>query len=423
MTGEALHSLHAAMPASMLSTPTMTWLAEQTARSLASGKNGVSVYSTLCAGPSGSAMKWAAFRGACMLSRGVEARLSSRALRVDSCTLETLWRWEVARLIAGRADKSGILTDKVWEFGHRRFDRWVSRSIDAKVPYVYCFETAALHTFREAQRLGVPRVLEVSSAELGFVHQLFRSEMGRFPQLDTPYYRYSEKQLPKRQRARLMEWGLADLVVLHSQYCLESWKLAGADTSTATVIPLAAPPVRSRPVGRVDRPLRCLWAGTFGIRKGAHILLEAWKRRPKGVTLDVFGSVELNLEDDAELSDITFHGSVPQSSLLDAMGTADLLLFPTLSDAFGMVITEAMACGLPVLTTKCAGAAELLQHGESGFICDAGSVEGLVLALEEATQSRRNLQKVAACARSLASSWQWSDYRNRLREVCESVRR
>ncbi|MEQ1871272.1 MAG: glycosyltransferase family 4 protein [Vicinamibacterales bacterium] len=47
---------------------------------------------------------------------------------------------------------------------------------------------------------------------------------------------------------------------------------------------------------------------------------------------------------------------------------ADVFVFPTQYDAFGMVITEAMACGLPVITTSAAGAAELIEHGRTGFV-------------------------------------------------------
>src|SRR5439155_21190990 len=45
--------------------------------------------------------------------------------------------------------------------------------------------------------------------------------------------------------------------------------------------------------------------------------------------------------------------------------------FPTPSDAFGMGIAEAMACGLAVVTTRSAGAAELVTDGEDGFLLDA----------------------------------------------------
>jgi glycosyltransferase involved in cell wall biosynthesis len=55
---------------------------------------------------------------------------------------------------------------------------------------------------------------------------------------------------------------------------------------------------------------------------------------------------------------------------IKAFAAADLLLFPSWHDAFGFVILEAMACGLPVITTPYAGASEIIEDGVSGFIVD-----------------------------------------------------
>jgi UDP-glucose:(heptosyl)LPS alpha-1,3-glucosyltransferase len=72
---------------------------------------------------------------------------------------------------------------------------------------------------------------------------------------------------------------------------------------------------------------------------------------------------------------VTFVGS--QNDLRPYYAAADLFLLPTRHDAFGLVITEAMAAGLPVIVTAEAGAAELITHGEDGFVLeDPRSVDG-----------------------------------------------
>lgn len=72
------------------------------------------------------------------------------------------------------------------------------------------------------------------------------------------------------------------------------------------------------------------------------------------------------------------------------MASADLFLFPTPHDPFALVITEAMACGLPVITTRKAGAADLVAHGHTGWLVDdprdvAGMAEGLKMLVESAS--------------------------------------
>ena len=80
---------------------------------------------------------------------------------------------------------------------------------------------------------------------------------------------------------------------------------------------------------------------------------------------------------------------------------ADALVLPTLYEPFGNVNLEAMACALPVLTSKSCGAAELLQEGESGFVRDAGDAAGFAAAIDalqdpdNATHMGRNARRVA----------------------------
>src|SRR5207244_8801774 len=58
----------------------------------------------------------------------------------------------------------------------------------------------------------------------------------------------------------------------------------------------------------------------------------------------------------------------PTSSVEQFYGMADALLLPSPYDAFAMVVTEAMACALPVIVSREAGASELINDGENGFV-------------------------------------------------------
>ncbi|CAN5683104.1 hypothetical protein BH18ACI5_BH18ACI5_24560 [soil metagenome] len=89
-------------------------------------------------------------------------------------------------------------------------------------------------------------------------------------------------------------------------------------------------------------------------------------------------------------------------------GAADALVLPTPYDAFGMVITEAMACGLPVITTPMAGAAELLTHGEHGLLVTSPTdIPALSAAMSALATDRPARERMGLAAARLMREHTW----------------
>jgi UDP-glucose:(heptosyl)LPS alpha-1,3-glucosyltransferase len=103
-------------------------------------------------------------------------------------------------------------------------------------------------------------------------------------------------------------------------------------------------------------------------------------------------------------------------------GASDLLVHPTFYDPFGLVCLEAMACGVPVITTRFAGAHELIETGEEGWVVDDPEDD---LALEDALRSlmtRVDLQVMGQKARRKAEHFSWDEHVGRLLAVYERAR-
>ena len=101
---------------------------------------------------------------------------------------------------------------------------------------------------------------------------------------------------------------------------------------------------------------------------------------------------------------------------------ADFLLLPTGYEPFGLVILEALASGLPVVTSIHAGASEYLTHGETGLLlqdpADPGEVAGLLRRLLDDPDLRVRL---ASNGRRLAKQFTWERIMSKTEEVYEST--
>jgi glycosyltransferase involved in cell wall biosynthesis len=368
----------------------------------------------------------ALFRAARTAGYPLESRWRRRALPdIPSNRIQTHPLGEILRLSSGLFDRDGRLTDAVWEWAELRFDRLVARGLPSGqgITTLYGFEYSSLAAFLRARELGIRTVYELPAPEPRFVQNILDRELEGLPELRTKYHLYTAEREERRIARRRAEWAAAGTRVCASRFSRDSYAAAGLDVSQMHVIPYGTPEpvsldVAARGGNRPDQPPVFLWAGTFGMRKGAHYLLAAWRKHSLGrhARLRVFGRVELphNLLH-PKPDGIEWMGSIPRDQLMIEYQKADLLLFPTLCDGFGLVATEAWSSGLPVLTTNRAGAADLLKDRVNGLLIPHGDEDAIAGALDWALVHRKELTLQREAARETALRWQWADYRRALR--------
>ena len=327
--------------------------------------------------------------------------------------------WEIVRSAAQRGGANPAVVDAIWDRLSHSFDALVARRYVPKVQAVQSFEYTALATFERSKREGIATALHLPSLDSAHYREIERREKREWKELNSPYDAYFDSKFAERQERRLREIGLADVIVTNSSLTARSHIAAGADPAKTFSVGLAAPPPISEIRVDPDRrygPLRVLSAGPFSLRKGAHYLVRAWQRLRAGpaAVLDIYGRPDVPERVFAGVDgSIRFHGSVPQSTLFEAYENADILVFPTLCDGFGMVVAEAMAHGLPVITTDQAGAADLVTP-DNGIVIPAADSDALADALRWCLDNRDKLQDMRPHALQAAKRRQWSDYRRDL---------
>ena len=365
-------------------------------------------------------------RLACRLARLIGFDLATqlsrrRVTEIPPDKVESLPYAEILRLLSGRLDRSGRITDLVWSWAEPSFDRAVARRLHPGLDAVYGFEYSSLATFQAARKRGLKVIYDVPAPEPRFVQEILNREVALHPVLATPYHAHTEKREELRIARRRAEWEAADLVIAASAFTKRTYEAAGLDGSKVRIVPYGAPPAADRDSslqgGSSQGPLRLLWAGTFSVRKGAHYLLEAWRRHNFGqhARLRIHGAITLP---DSLLNPlpegVEIGGSIPRDQLMEVYRQSDALIFPTLCDGFGMVATEAWSRGLPVITTDCAGAADLLKPHQNGLLIPAGSTEAIAEVVTWCLDHRAELRAMREASLATAAGWQWSDYRRSL---------
>lgn len=237
---------------------------------------------------------------------------------------------------------------------------------------------------------------------------------------------------PKWCRAYL-EYNSAGGVITMSRVSRDRLVGIGLDPSKVHVVPYGVDVPEVPPTRAVRAGLRCLAVGRMVAKKAPILMLDAFRRCAdvdEAVRLDVVGdgpllSAARHFVSAFQLeSRVTFHGALSHAAVLQLMTACDVLVHHSVTaddgneEGLPVVILEAMASGLPVVSTRHAGIPEAVAHGETGYLVDEGDSKGMADHLWNLAQdaSRRTSLGAAAWKRA-ADLFSWDRERDELRRI------
>lgn len=170
-----------------------------------------------------------------------------------------------------------------------------------------------------------------------------------------------------------------------------------------------SPRLRAR-WGVADGQPACLYVGRLAPEKNLQLVLEAFaaiRRQHPGARLIWVGDGPAADSLARTHPEHHFAGMRSGSDLAAHYASADLFLFPSLTETYGNVVAEAMASGLPVVAYRSAAAAELIAHGDNGAVAPPGDAAAFCAAALWLLADRSRLQEIGAMARAsmLARGW------------------
>ncbi len=234
------------------------------------------------------------------------------------------------------------------------------KSISSQInrPTLFAYSYAALDLFRYAKSQGWQTIL--GQIDPGIVEEklLFqehaRHQLAKFTnQVAPPSYWANWQQ----------ECSLADRIIVNSSWSSQALQQVGIPKEKIDIIPLAYQPpqdadkfVRTYPPAfSPERPLRVLFLGQIILRKGIAALLEAASLlRSSPIEFWLVGSQGIPMPQESH-SQVKWIGAVPRSATAKYYQSADVFLFPTLSDGFGLTQLEAQAWKLPIIASRFCG--------------------------------------------------------------------
>ncbi len=271
--------------------------------------------------------------------------------------------------------------------------------------------------YRAFEAYGRPGILFQLHPHPASVRRILEGELAAHPDCAASLRQEWELSLPEADFERLVaESRMADRFLAASSFTRRTLIENGAAADSIRVVPYGVDLARFAPGAQEDTlagPLRLLFVGTINQRKGIKYLLEALAMLGPAapVELTVCGRVV----DDLTLfkpfaSQVRIRPSVSLPELVAAYRRADLFVFPSVAEGFAQVLLEALASGLPILSTTHTAAPDLIEEGREGFVVEPRRADLVAARIEWALGHRRELRAMKKAARERAETFTWARF-------------
>ncbi|MDT0688833.1 glycosyltransferase family 4 protein [Salegentibacter sp. F188] len=335
--------------------------------------------------------------------------------------------FEIGRQIAPKfglshltSHNAGILNiDNVYKNLDKKVTRNLNRASLRGASAIYSYEDGSLFSFQKSRSLGLKNFYDLPIGYWRAAFNILKDEQLKWPEWESTLinFRDSKEKLERKDK----ELGLADVIFVASSFTANTLKDYPGKLGPVEIIPYGFPKPSMNPQHSVveEAPLKLLFVGGLSQRKGIANMFAAVESFNSHVKLTVVGQKTSNncKALDIELRKHHWIPSLPHKDILNLMRENDVLLFPSLFEGFGLVITEAMSQGTPVITTNRTAGPDLIRHGENGWLVEPGSTIALKECIEQLLINRKNVAKAGKAALETAHSRSWKVYGRELAEA------
>jgi glycosyltransferase involved in cell wall biosynthesis len=280
-----------------------------------------------------------------------------------------------------------------------------------QIDIIHTWPLGALETLKTAARLRIPTVLERCNAHTGYAMEVVQKECERLGVALPPDHEHAYNAWKLRKEEE--EYRLATRLLCPSEFVVKTFLDKGYAREQLVrhiygydekVYYPSTEPRDSK------RGMTMLFVGVCAVRKGVHYALEAWLRSPasKDGTFLIAGEFLPAYKE--KLAPMLSHPSVHvlghRTDVPELMRKSDILILPSIEEGFGLVITEAMACGcVPLASEACT---EICKHMETGLMHRIGDVPAITQHITMLHEDRALLERLRAASLKVAPEITWT---------------
>ncbi|MDC7786712.1 glycosyltransferase family 4 protein [Rhodoplanes sp. TEM] len=305
------------------------------------------------------------------------------------------------------------------------FARPVTRLLAREpVRAVWGYDLSSLEVFRAARAAGVTTILDRTIGHPATYNRVMEEVYDAYPAFfRSPDWRIDQATIDRADA----EHALADRILVGSDFCAATLREAGPAAVDPARIEVVAYcfddhffAAARRPLRRPERPIRFLFTGLAGPRKGIHLVLEVFAKIPRSAaSLTILGEMQVPPETFARFADrVEHHPTVARRDVARFMAEADCLLFPSYFEGAGLVLYEALASGLGIIQSR--NAAVVLPE-DSELLMRALSEDELMRCVTAVIERPLLLEQQRAEGLAAVPAYTYDAYRARVAEIAGRV--
>lgn len=313
---------------------------------------------------------------------------------INKACIDSLLLNECLERIVRRLPIDFLKSDKINYFFHEFFDQRAGRFVKKSSDIFVAWSGSALHSIKRLQHTGMKIVLDTGSSHAIYQKKIMEEEYGLY---GLTYY-----ENPNMIEKKCQEYQLADYIALPSQFAKNSFLQHNITENKIIHVPYGVDITKFYPTAKPDKKFRIIFCGNASLRKGIPYLLQAFfELRLPNTELYIIGPPAPELipcMKKYKADNIIWAGAFRENALLHEYAKGDVFCLPSIEDGFGLVIPQAMACGLPVICTTHTAAVDIITEGQDGFVIPIRNVDALkekIVLLYENSELRSAMGKSA----------------------------